>query len=103
MVSLPNHAARVGGDEFAILMPGADAKAAQAMVETIIELLHINNQFYSSTPLSVAIGTATSRDGEKMEDVAKRADMAMYIDKRAHHSGSTQTMQVRAAKTISIA
>lgn len=31
-------------------MPGADAKAASIAVETINELLSINNQFYSSMP-----------------------------------------------------
>ncbi|MCY0094119.1 sensor domain-containing diguanylate cyclase [Hoeflea ulvae] len=89
VVSRPNHAARIGGDEFTILMPGADKKAAETMVEMIRELLHINNQFYSNAPLSVSIGSATSRDGESMEAMIKRADLAMYEDKRAHHSGRT--------------
>ncbi|MDP2119784.1 MAG: diguanylate cyclase [Hoeflea sp.] len=92
VVSRPNHAARIGGDEFAILMPGADHKAATAMVETISELLNINNQFYSNAPLSVAIGIATSRDGESMESLVKRADLAMYEDKRAYHNGGSSDL-----------
>jgi diguanylate cyclase (GGDEF)-like protein len=95
VVSQPNHAARIGGDEFAILMPGADRKAVTSMVETISELLHINNQFYSNAPISVAIGMATSFDGEKMEELIKRADLAMYEDKRLHHSGGS-TMELKA-------
>lgn len=91
VVSQPNHAARIGGDEFAILMPGADKKAVTSMVDTIIELLHINNQFYSNTPLSVSIGCATSKEGESMEDTVKRADMAMYDDKRAHYTAQSST------------
>jgi len=87
VVSRPNHAARIGGDEFTVLMPGADAKAAESMVEMIHELLHINNQFYSNLPLSVSIGVATSRPGESMEDMIRRADLAMYADKRAYHNG----------------
>jgi diguanylate cyclase (GGDEF)-like protein len=47
-VSVPNYACRIGGDEFAMLLPGADAKAASRMLETITELLKINNQFYSA-------------------------------------------------------
>ncbi|MCY0150488.1 diguanylate cyclase [Hoeflea sp. G2-23] len=86
VVSRPNHAARVGGDEFTVLLPGADKKTAAAMVETINELLHINNQFYSNAPISVSIGTATSQDGESMEDLVKRADRLMYEDKRAYHN-----------------
>jgi len=102
VVSQPNHAARIGGDEFAILMPGADRKAVTSMVETISELLHINNQFYSNAPLSVAIGMATSQDGEKMEDLVKRADRAMYEDKRLHHTGG-KTLEQKAKNASALA
>jgi diguanylate cyclase (GGDEF)-like protein len=85
-VSRPNHTARIGGDEFAVLMPGADRQAAHAMAETIQELLKINNQFYSSAPLSVSVGMATSDDGEKIENVVRRADAMMYEQKRVHRS-----------------
>jgi diguanylate cyclase (GGDEF)-like protein len=88
VVSQPNHAARIGGDEFAILMPGADDVAAAAMVETINELLKINNQFYSSSPLSTAVGVATSQPGETMEAMVKRADLGMYEHKKAHYAAS---------------
>jgi diguanylate cyclase (GGDEF)-like protein len=87
-VSKPNHAARIGGDEFAVLMPGADAKAATVMVETINELLKINNQFYSSAPLSISCGAATSEPGETMESVVRRADLAMYEQKKAYYEAS---------------
>lgn len=102
VVSLPNHAARIGGDEFAILMPGADRKAVTSMVETISDLLHINNQFYSNTPISVAIGMATSHDGEKMEELVKRADLAMYEDKRLHHNGGS-TLEQKAKSAAGMA
>ncbi|AYD04258.1 sensor domain-containing diguanylate cyclase [Neorhizobium sp. NCHU2750] len=85
-VSPPNHACRIGGDEFAVLLPGADAKAAAAMVDTILELLKINNQFYSSAPLSMACGAATSEPGEAMESVVKRADQLMYEQKKAYYA-----------------
>ncbi|KRB51322.1 histidine kinase [Rhizobium sp. Root708] len=87
-VSLPNHAARIGGDEFAVLMPGADRQAAGVMMETINELLKINNQFYSNAPLSISFGVATSDAGETMEATVRRADLAMYEQKRAYHADS---------------
>jgi diguanylate cyclase (GGDEF)-like protein len=77
-----NTAARIGGDEFAILMPGCDRLAAQALTDTIGELLRINNQFYSNLPLSISYGIATSDPGEKLESVVRRADKAMYEHKR---------------------
>lgn len=85
-VTLPNHACRVGGDEFAVLMPGADAKAAATMLDTITELLKINNQFYSSAPISMSCGVATSEPGETIEAVVRRADLAMYDDKKAFYA-----------------
>ncbi len=84
-VSAPNHACRIGGDEFAILMPGADAKAAAQMADTINELLKINNQFYSTAPISMSLGTTTSEGGETMEALMKRADAIMYEHKKAFY------------------
>lgn len=86
VVSTPNHAARIGGDEFAILMPGADKQTAATMVDTIYELLKINNQFYSTAPLGISLGVATSDDGESLEYVVKRADANMYEQKKAHYA-----------------
>ncbi|MDI6028237.1 diguanylate cyclase [Corticibacterium sp. UT-5YL-CI-8] len=85
-VAVPNHAARIGGDEFALLMPGADEDAAAAMVETIEKLLYINNQYYSAVTLSVSLGRATSSDGETMEALVKRADVGLYEQKRAYYA-----------------
>lgn len=86
VVKPPHHATRIGGDEFAVLMPGADHQAALGMVETINEILKINNQFYSDAALSVSIGTATSEPGESMEALMKRADDAMYENKRSFYA-----------------
>lgn len=98
-VSAPNHACRIGGDEFAVLLPGADAKTAWAMMETIIELLNINNQFYSTAPLSMSYGVATSETGEAMEAVVRRADVSMYEHKKAHYAAATGSTGRRGAAT----
>ncbi|PZM07968.1 sensor domain-containing diguanylate cyclase [Rhizobium tubonense] len=100
-VSLPNHACRIGGDEFAVLMPGADTKAADAMVETINELLKINNQFYSSLPLSMSCGFATSDQGEPIEAVVRRADVQMYDAKRAYYSAAGTSIRELGMRRIS--
>jgi len=81
-VDRPNCAARIGGDEFAILLPGADAEAGQAVMENLEKLIDLNNQFYSSSTLSVSMGMATSAVGERLEQVVKRADFEMYQNKR---------------------
>ncbi len=71
LVEKPNYAARIGGDEFAVLLPGADAVAGQAMIEAIEKLIDINNQFYPGTPLSLSMGASTSQPGERLEAVAQ--------------------------------
>ena len=86
VVKPPHHAMRIGGDEFAVLMPGADRQAAQAMIDTMNEILKINNQFYSDALLSVSVGSATTEPGESMEALMKRADDLMYENKRLHYA-----------------
>ncbi|HWT29882.1 MAG TPA: diguanylate cyclase [Propylenella sp.] len=82
----PFHAARIGGDEFALLMPGVDEEGGVAMTKIIDKLVELNNQFYSTAPLSLSVGVATTRPGEPLEQVAKRADARMYEAKRAHYA-----------------
>jgi diguanylate cyclase (GGDEF)-like protein len=77
-------ACRIGGDEFAILMPKADEEAAQAMILQIEELFAINNQFYG-TPLRAAMGCATARDGMRLEHAIRMADQAMYEAKQHYY------------------
>lgn len=85
-IDKPSHAARIGGDEFAVLMPMTDEKEAQVVMETIEKLVELNNQFYSARPLNLSLGVATSEPGERLESVAKRADARMYEAKRAYYA-----------------
>jgi diguanylate cyclase (GGDEF)-like protein len=85
-VQKPYHAARIGGDEFAVLMPATEARDGQAMLENIQTLVGLNNQFYSGPELSFAMACATSRPGERLEAVVKRADMLMYRAKREYYA-----------------
>jgi diguanylate cyclase (GGDEF)-like protein len=84
-VERPAHAARIGGDEFAILMPGTDAQEAAAAVADIERLVEVNNQFYAGVPMSLTMGAATAAPGERLEDTVKRADRLMYEAKRAYY------------------
>ncbi|WP_029350402.1 diguanylate cyclase [Bosea sp. 117] len=88
-----NCAARIGGDEFALLLPGTDAAGGLAMMESIEKLVEVNNQFYSAIALSLSMGMATSEPGERLESVVKRADLEMYRAKRAFGA-----MQVEASR-----
>ena len=85
-VDKPSCAARIGGDEFALLMPGTEERDAKVVLESIENLLEVNNQFYTGLPLNFSIGIATSEPGERLESVVKRADLRMYEAKRAYYA-----------------
>jgi diguanylate cyclase (GGDEF)-like protein len=85
-VEAPCTVARIGGDEFAILMPGRGERDGDELMVTIDSLVALNNQYFTSVPLGLAIGAATSRQGERLESVVRRADAAMYVEKRAFYS-----------------
>jgi len=77
--------ARIGGDEFAILLPAANEEDAAGAIERIQAVSELNNQFYAGSRLSFAIGTATCADGFSLIQAIQRADEAMYAAKRTHY------------------
>lgn len=88
-VDAPGLPARVGGDEFAVLLPMTDACGAQAMRERILSLLELNNQYYASQSghaISLSIGMATCEAADSLEDTLVRADRAMYAEKAQHYA-----------------
>jgi diguanylate cyclase (GGDEF)-like protein len=90
-VDKPRTAARIGGDEFALLLPATDERQAATVIETIRNLVELNNQFYSAVPIELSIGAATGLSGERLEDVARRADEEMYAAKREHYASLAVT------------
>jgi diguanylate cyclase (GGDEF)-like protein len=90
LVEEPCHVARIGGDEFAVLMPAHGERDGEEMAAAIGELVTLNNQYYSRTELSFAIGAATSGPGERLEGVVRRADAAMYMQKRAYYADGSR-------------
>jgi diguanylate cyclase (GGDEF)-like protein len=91
-VPKPFHAARVGGDEFVVLLPGASAREADVVIDTIRQLIELNNQFYAGPRLSFSMGSATCEAGGRIEDTLRSADAAMYVDKRRHHDASAAAL-----------
>lgn len=78
-------AARIGGDEFAIIMPDSAAEAAAEAIERIQSLVKMNNKYYRDPELSLSLGAATSESGFSLERVISLADDAMYRDKGQFH------------------
>jgi len=84
-VDAPACAARIGGDEFVVLLPATDERGAFAAQERILSLLELNNQFYPGQSVSLSMGLACGREGEAMEAVVQRADQAMYVAKARYY------------------
>jgi diguanylate cyclase (GGDEF)-like protein len=74
--------ARTGGDEFLVLLHEADAAGAQRYVRRVRAAMARARQQPELGSLSVSIGSATRREGDRLEDVIARADRAMYAAKR---------------------
>jgi diguanylate cyclase (GGDEF)-like protein len=87
-VDSPMCAARIGGDEFALLMPDSDESAGARMIERVNTLVELNNQYYPGTPLSLSMGHATAASGERLETAVSRADERMFEAKRVFYSNS---------------
>jgi len=78
-------AARIGGDEFIVILPGMNAPAAAETIVRLQELVALNNKFYREPELSISLGTATSQPGLSLEKVISLADYAMYANKAQRH------------------
>ncbi|MDY6827420.1 MAG: diguanylate cyclase [Bacillota bacterium] len=78
--------ARVGGDEFAVILPRTTLKAGRELVKRIHHQIEIYNQQNTSSPtLSISVGIAVSTSGKQpLEKIYNKADDAMYEDKKQH-------------------
>ena len=84
-VDAPACAARIGGDEFIVLLPGMKMHSALLVQERIHSLVELNNQFYPGQALSLAIGIACCESGSEVEAAVHQADQQMYAAKMRHY------------------
>src|SRR5579859_5389495 len=87
-----DHAARFGGDEFAVLLPGASAEVAEAVVKRVRHNVYKTTLDVRSRMIrcSVSIGVVNyPRDGRDMRDLLSTADRAMYRDKELRRNPGT--------------
>lgn len=78
-------AARIGGDEFILIMPDADEQKAREMVERVESLVMMNNKYYREPELSLSIGASTSAPGAPLLKFISIADDEMYKHKGIYH------------------
>lgn len=80
-----DYVARLGGEEFLLVLVGADANTAHGVAERLCarsKQLEVVPEDPDSR-LTVSVGIATFRSQERVEDVIQRADQALYAAKSA--------------------
>jgi diguanylate cyclase (GGDEF)-like protein len=77
--------ARIGGDEFAVLLVHSDEDSAQETARRLIDLIASSDFMHDGQglPLSVAIGAGPIHGDDTPETAMARADREMYLRKAA--------------------
>ena len=76
--------ARIGGDEFALILPEADAVGAKRRVKILDRMMNVTTVPWRGTeiPLRASFGTVPYGNGETPTELFSRADRAMYDNKK---------------------
>jgi diguanylate cyclase (GGDEF)-like protein len=82
-------AVRWGGEEFIILVPHTDCKAAAALAERIRSSFEQYPGSAAPRAMTASFGVAQLQDGEQEGDLIRRADDALY---RAKHEGRNRVV-----------
>ena len=86
--------ARIGGDEFAVLLPRIDRVAVEQARERILLAVHAHNDHNLDFPLSISVGYATNYGEYSLTELFKEADNNMYREK-LHRSQSARSAIVQ--------
>ncbi len=77
---------RIGGDEFAILLPGSDESVVQRAMDRVTSGLDTQQISIMGHHLRISLGGATARNGESLQQIFRQADENMYKMKFKHRS-----------------
>lgn len=77
--------ARIGGDEFVVLLPESDATAADKALARIREMLADFNANHDGPCLSLSLGAATAEESARLTETLRLADERMYAEKQTRH------------------
>jgi len=87
--------ARLAGDEFGVLLPGADQLVADALAERLVGRLSLSTANDASVVVTASIGTVTWGSSTTLgsaQQVLAEADRAMYEAKGAAGNRFVSTM-----------
>ena len=102
VITAPACAARIGGDEFMVLLPGMDTKGAQYIQARILTTLEQNNFQHPNDPIHIAMGIDCCHAGGSIEASLHRADKAMYREKMRYYKSIARDRRASAMTPHSI-
>ncbi len=73
--------ARIGGDEFAIILYGTDQATAHIVTSRIRESLSSYNRRNQNIPIHLSLGIGIASQTSFLQDALRKADQAMYENK----------------------
>lgn len=84
--------ARVGGDEFAVLLPNSDEMVVEGICRRIHKAIDNHNAVDPDLPLSLSIGFAVNDKNSGLRDIYKEADNNMYREKLNNKQSARNTI-----------
>ena len=97
--------ARLGGEEFVVVMPETDLKAAMTVADRLRQAVAGEPFFIHTTgdrrPITISAGVAVAQPGDTVDTLLQRADDALY---RAKNAGRNQVVpQLDEARPLAVA
>jgi diguanylate cyclase (GGDEF)-like protein len=80
---------RYGGEEFAVVFPGATAADAALILERVRDALRAGHQLAGMPPVTASFGVVEARDDEPVDEVFRRADAMLF---EAKHAGRDRVL-----------
>jgi len=74
--------ARIGGDEFAVILPNTDIVTAETVLRRVQTRLQEQNAKRTGTPLGISFGISAADKLKPLREALKEADANMYREKR---------------------
>ena len=75
--------ARIGGDEFVVLLPEADESTAEKAIIRIKENIQRANKERPELQINLSLGTSTAKEARTLNEALHEADKKMYLDKQS--------------------
>ena len=92
-----DHAFRIGGDEFAVVLPQADDEQATEVMQRVRRVLAL---VMPGVTISIGVASARTDDKVDLQELWERADAALYEAKRLGRNRTTSFSTISSSVTV---